>query len=347
MTRYFPAEWHNQYAIQLTWPHENTDWEWVLPEIQSFYIQLINIILEHEHVILSVPNEDTITQVKNLLSNHPFQCHFYIAPNNDTWARDHGPISIYKDNQLAIADFIFNGWGNKFNASLDNQLTRRLFEQKAYPSQHIESLNFILEGGSIESDGNGCLLTTRQCLMNTNRNASLNQSQIESYLSQHLGSEKFLWLKHGDLEGDDTDAHVDTLARFAPNNQIIFQGCQDPEDSHFDELQAMKEELKGFSNTQNEPFTLVELPWPDAQFEPTDNQRLPATYANFLFINGAVLLPVYGVKQDEEAIRIMTQALPEHKIIPVNCSIVIRQYGSLHCLTMQIPSPQLQSGVSK
>lgn len=346
MTRYFPAEWHAQHAIQLTWPHADTDWDWVLPEIQSFYIQLINIILEHEHVILSVPNEDIISDIQPKLKASPFQCHFYVASNNDTWARDHGPISIFKDGKLAIADFIFNGWGNKFNAQLDNKITKTLFEQNAYPSDDLESLNFILEGGSIESDGNGCLLTTRQCLMNTNRNASLNQAQIENYLTDHLGSKKFLWLKHGDLEGDDTDAHVDTLARFAPNNQIIFQGCQDPEDSHYEELQAMKEELTHFSNVNNEPYKLVELPWPEPQFEESEQQRLPATYANFLFINGAVLLPVYGVKQDEEAIRVMTKALPEHKIIPVNCSVVIRQYGSLHCLTMQIPSPKLQPGVS-
>lgn len=342
MTRYFPAEWHPQQAIQLTWPHNKTDWNWILDDIQSFYIHLINTILEFEDVILSVNDPKLIDGIQAKLKSNHFECRFFIADNNDTWARDHGPIGVYENKQLVIEDFKFNGWGKKFDASLDNQITDTLFQQQAYQAHLYEIRNFVLEGGSIESDGNGCLLTTRQCLMNTNRNASLTQTQIESYLKDSLGVEKFLWLKHGDLEGDDTDAHVDTLARFAPNNQIIFQGCKDPQDDHFHELQAMKAELEQLTNVQGEHFTLVELPFPDAIVEERDQQRLPATYANFLFINSAVLLPIYGVKQDQEAIRVMTQALPNHKIIPVNCATVVRQYGSLHCLTMQIPTAKQQ-----
>ena len=340
MTRYFPAEWHPQQAIQLTWPHSKTDWNWILSDIQSLYIGLINTITEYEDVILSVSDSQTIEWLTPQLIKNPFECRFYICDNNDTWARDHGPICVFEDKKLLIEDFIFNGWGAKFDASQDNQITDRLFQQHAYNAHTYEAHNFILEGGSIESDGQGCLLTTRQCLLNTNRNASLDQSQIEAYLKDALGSEKILWLKHGDLIGDDTDAHVDTLARFAPNNQIIFQGCSNSKDEHFDELQAMKAELATLTNTNDEPFTLVELPWPDAIYEKADNQRLPATYANFLFINGAVLLPVYGVKQDAQAISVLAHALPHHKVIPINCETVIRQYGSLHCLTMQIPTAE-------
>ncbi|MFY0642185.1 MAG: agmatine deiminase family protein [Bermanella sp.] len=345
MTRYFPAEWHPQYAIQLTWPHSKTDWDWVLNEIQSLYIELINTITEYENVILSVPNSECIDGIRTQLKTNHFKCEFYVIANDDTWARDHGPIGIYEDGKLAIQDFQFNGWGGKFDANQDNQITSYLFQQNAYYSHTYESHNFILEGGSIESDGNGALLTTRQCLMNTNRNASLNQDQIEVYLKDALGCDKILWLKHGDLIGDDTDAHVDTLARFAPNNQIIFQGCQDPEDDHYNDLNAMKEELSQLTNVNNKPYKLIELPWPDALYETQSNQRLPATYANFLFINGAVLLPVYGVKQDALAIKVMTDALPNHKVIPINCAVVVRQYGSLHCLTMQIPTSKQQGAL--
>jgi agmatine/peptidylarginine deiminase len=342
MTRYFPAEWHPQQAVQLTWPHSKTDWNWIIEDIQSFYIQLINTITEFENVIISVPDPEVIESIQSQLKNNHFECHFFICSNNDTWARDHGPIGTYEDKKLVIEDFRFNGWGGKFDARLDNKITESLFQQQAYQAHYYETRNFILEGGSIESDGHGCLLTTCQCLMNTNRNASLTQVQIESYLKDSLGSQKFLWLKHGDLIGDDTDAHVDTLARFAPNNQIIFQGCDNPEDDHFHELQAMKAQLAEFTNTQDKSFKLIELPWPDSIIEEADNQRLPATYANFLFINGAVLLPIYGVAQDQKAIEVMTQALPNHKIIPINCATVIRQYGSLHCLTMQIPTAEQQ-----
>jgi len=338
MTRYFPAEWHPQSAIQLTWPHPQTDWDWVLPEIQAFYINLINTILEFEDVILSIPEISEKDRIEHQLKKTNFNCYFYRAENNDTWARDHGPISIFKDETLAILDFQFNGWGRKFDAQLDNKITRSLFDQNAYPTSNIETQNFILEGGSIESDGMGSILTTRQCLMNTNRNASLNQSQVESALKEALGCQQVLWVKNGDLEGDDTDAHIDTLARFTPNNQIIFQGCQDPDDSHYLALEKMKFELNLLKNAQGSSYTLVELPWPSAQFDAHTEERLPATYANFLFINGAVLLPVYNVEQDQIAIDTMTQALPGFKIIPIDCSIVIRQFGSLHCLTMQIPT---------
>lgn len=345
MTRYFPAEWHPQSAIQLTWPHSNTDWNWVLNEIQSLYIELINTITEYENVILSVPDSGCIDGIRSQLKANHFKCEFYVVINDDTWARDHGPISVYENTKLAIQDFQFNGWGGKFDANQDNQITSSLFQQNAYNCHTYENHNFILEGGSIESDGNGALLTTRQCLMNTNRNASLNQDQIEIYLKDALGCKKILWLKHGDLIGDDTDAHIDTLARFAPDNQIIFQGCQDAEDDHYNDLNAMKEELSQLTNVNNKPYKLIELPWPDALYEAQSNQRLPATYANFLFINGAVLLPVYGVKQDALAIQVMTDALPNYKVIPINCAVVVRQYGSLHCLTMQIPTTEQQGAL--
>ena len=235
----------------------------------------------------------------------------------------------------------FNGWGNKFDAELDNQITKNLHEQNAYNAPQISSINYILEGGSIESDGQGTLLTTKKCLLNSNRNSNYSQADIESLLNKHLGSRNVLWLGSGDLVGDDTDAHIDTLARFAPNNRLIFQGCQNTEDEHFLELDKMKNRLSEFKNSQGLSYDLYELPFPDAIFELEENgkqQRLPASYANFLFINNAVLLPIYNVPQDILALEIMKSALPGYKIIPIDCTLLIRQYGSLHCITMQIPT---------
>ena len=345
MSIYLPSEWHPQHAIQLTWPHKNTDWAWILEKAHLFYIELATIILEFENLIISVPDEALKKELTQKFASSIFTCTIYICPSNDTWTRDHGPISVLSNDQVKLIDFQFNGWGNKFPADLDNQITRNLSKQRAYGIHQSFPVNFVLEGGSIESDGNGTLLTTKRCLLNKNRNPYYNENQICKLLTKQLGAKNILWLEHGGLIGDDTDAHIDTLARFAPNHLIIYQGCQDPSDEHFPELLAMKKQLTTFKNWQGEPYTLIELPLPEAIFEneQTSNtknqkQRLPASYANFLFINGAVLLPIYKVPQDSQAISIMQSALPNHEIIPVDCSILIRQYGSLHCISMQLPT---------
>lgn len=343
MSLHFPAEWHKQSATQLTWPHQDTDWQWILTEVQALYVRLISLILQYQDVIISVPDASEKASLEKTLDALPkrdHQCHIYICPSNDTWARDHGPITVFKNGKSEVLDFQFNGWGNKFESTLDNQITQGLFQQQAYPAQQLHTQAFVLEGGSIESDGIGTLLTTKQCLLNKNRNPNYSQSEIENLLTTSLGIEHILWLEHGDLAGDDTDAHIDTLARLAPNNRIIFQGCQDTKDEHFEDLAKMKQQLSQFKSAQDIGFKLFELPMPDAQYEPNDEgleQRLPATYANFLFINGAVILPTYNVPQDEQAIKVMETALPGYEIIPFDCSLLIRQYGSLHCITMQIP----------
>ena len=340
MTTHFPAEWHHQYAIQLTWPHEDTDWNWILEATHQFYLTLANTILKYENLIICGNNDALANKIRSGLNPSVFKAHIFIAPSNDTWARDHGPISVFEDGQLVIKDFVFNGWGNKFESDLDNKITRQLHQQSAYNADGYESVDLVMEGGSLESDGLGTVLTTSNCLLNTNRNPHLSKADIEQVLTDELGAETILWLEHGHLEGDDTDAHIDTLARLCPNNVVVYQGCRDKTDLHFDELQAMKQELQSFKNNAGQPFTLFELPFPQAVYETEadgSKTRLPATYANFLIINGAVLMPIYNLPQDEEAIEVMQQAMPDHDIVPVDCSLLIRQYGSLHCITMQIP----------
>ena len=342
MPNYFPAEWHPQQAIQITWPHPNTDWAWIINEAQAFYYKLAKTILTLQNLVISVPNKALQKELEYSFKDSKFECRIYICPSNDTWTRDHGPISIFNESLLEIQDYQFNGWGNKFEAQLDNQITPTLFKEGAYKGAHLKKHHFVLEGGSLESDGAGSLLTTTQCLLNKNRNPRYAQNEIENLLKTQLGCDNILWLEHGDLIGDDTDAHIDTLARFTPNNGIVFQGCQNPLDEHFSDLNKMKEQLRSFRNAHDHPYMLFELPMPNAIHEDlgtTEEQRLPASYANFLILNTAVLLPVYNVPQDKEAIDIMTLAMPEHDIIPVDCTLLIRQYGSLHCITMQIPTP--------
>ena len=342
MSNYFPAEWHPQQAIQITWPHSNTDWAWIIDEAQAFYYKLARTILTLQDLVISVPNDGLKKELECSFKDSKFQCRIYICPSNDTWARDHGPISVFNRGSLEIQDYQFNGWGNKFEAQLDNQITSSLFKKGAYKGANLKSYDLVLEGGSLESDGKGSLLTTKQCLLNKNRNPSYSQHEIEKQLKTQLGCENILWLEHGDLEGDDTDAHIDTLARFIPNNGIVFQGCENAQDEHFTNLNKMKKQLETFRNTKGQPYNLFELPLPNAIYEDlgtTEEQRLPASYANFLILNTAVLLPVYNVPQDKIAIDVMIRAMPEHDIIPVDCTLLIRQYGSLHCITMQIPTP--------
>ncbi len=350
MSIHFPPEWHPQFGVQLTWPHAETDWQWILPEVTQFYFSLANTILEYENLVICAHTPALADEIKRGLSSSKYEAYIYVCPSNDTWARDHGPIFTFDNGQLAIRDFQFNGWGNKFDAHLDNQITQCLAQKGAYPTDNRRERSLVLEGGSIESDGLGTLLTTKACLLNKNRNPTLSQSEIETELKQQLGVSNILWLENGHLDGDDTDAHIDTLARLCPQNRIVFQGCQDTSDSHYASLQAMKQELAEFKNALGEPFELFELPLPQPVYESsvqtsettkTDEQnhqqRLPATYANFLIINGAVLFPVYNLPQDEQAVQVMQQAMPEHTIVPVDCSVLVRQYGSLHCITMQIP----------
>ncbi|EWH11406.1 hypothetical protein DS2_04505 [Catenovulum agarivorans DS-2] len=343
MNAYFlPPEWYGQDAIMLTWPHEQTDWKSNLAKVEPVYVELSQQICARQNLLI-VCNHDGLKQsVEKLLEQQQVdlkRVHFVVCPTDDTWARDHGPITlINKQGNLLALDFTFNGWGNKFNACNDNQINQHIFKQF---SINYQALEFVLEGGAIEADGNGCLMVTSECLLNPNRNPSFTKDEIEQQLKRHFGCSKVLWLEHGALDGDDTDAHIDTLARFAPANKIVYQGCDDPQDNHFSSLAKMKSQLAKFTNHLDQPYKLYQLPWPDAQYD-MHNQRLPATYANFLIINGAVLLPVYGVKQDQQAIKIMQQVFDKHEVIPINCLPIIEQFGSLHCITMQLPQGFLQ-----
>lgn len=335
----FPAEWHPQSGIQITWPHPNTDWNEILEEVTNCYIQFSREILKRQKLLIVCPDplavraHFTPDEQQNLITA--------TANTNDTWARDHAGISVLRNGKPAMIDFGFNGWGLKFAANHDNQITSRLFAEGVYNSsvEYISHLNFILEGGAIESDGKGTLMTTSQCMLAPNRNQPMQQHEIEAFLKENLGVQRVLWVSHGYLAGDDTDSHIDTLARFCNETTIAYVQCTDPADEHYEELQKMEEELKQFRTTAGTPYQLIPLPMAQAVYD--DEQRLPATYANFLILNDAVLMPTYASPLDEVAIQQMQKAFPHMEIVGIDCRALIKQHGSLHCVTMQLPEGYL------
>lgn len=331
----FPAEWHPQSGVQITWPHRGSDWVDMLEEVIQCYLSFSKEILRREKLLIVAPEKEDVTKYfsmeeqKNLIS--------VSIPSNDTWARDHGAISLFIDNQPTVVDFGFNAWGLKFAANFDNRITGNLFKEGVFQSgvDYLNRHNFILEGGAIESDGRGTILTTTESLLAPNRNQPMDQMEVEATLKEILGVTRVLWLNHGYLAGDDTDSHIDTLARFCDEKTIAYVQCDDAEDEHYSELKAMEKELSAFVTVEGAPYSLIALPMADAVYD--NDYRLPATYANFLIINGAVLVPFYGTEKDETARKQLQKAFPDREIAGIDCRPLIKQHGSLHCVTMQFP----------
>ena len=330
-----PAEWYPQSAVQLTWPHVDTDWAPILDEVVPCFVAIAKEVIKREKLLIVCSDAEAVRA--QLGGVDESRILFREMETNDTWARDHGGISLFDQGQPVIYDFVFNGWGMKFAANKDNLITRNLAAQHTFAAD-IPVINmqpFVLEGGSIESDGAGTLLTTVECLASVNRNEYLQKEELEAYLKEVFGVQRILWLENGYLAGDDTDSHVDTLARFCRVDTIAYVQCTDETDEHFEELQAMEQELQAFRQMNGEPYRLVPLPMADpVEWE---GERLPATYANFLIMNGAVLVPFYDSPKDEEARKALQQVFPEREVIGINCLPLIKQHGSLHCVTMQYP----------
>ena len=331
-----PAEWEDQDGVLIAWPHPETDWADTLTRVEPVFVEIASLISRFERVIVVAPDPERVRLLLRDRGAVEKRVHCYPLPSNDTWARDFGPITVYEDGRPVLLDFGFNGWGLKFAANHDNQITRRLHEAGCFGAVPRRIPGLILEGGSIESDGRGTLLTTADCLLEANRNPHLDQAAIERRLREDLGAERILWLHHGYLAGDDTDSHVDTLARLCPDDTIAYVACDDEADEHYPALQRMAAELADLRTAGGAPYRLVPLPWPKARFD-TDGQRLPATYANFLVLNRAILVPTYGDPADGAALEAVGSAFPGREIIGVDCSALILQHGSLHCVTMQLP----------
>lgn len=336
---FFPPEWYPQSAIQLTWPHPDTDWDYMLEEVTACYVNIAVEILKRQKLIVVCHNAETVKyelkEYKDLFRNLTL----VELPTNDTWARDHSGISVINNGKKQVYDFTFNGWGLKFASNYDNQISRGLFKNGIFKSdvELINKKDFALEGGALESDGKGTLLTTSECLLSANRNSFMSKDEIEKYLKEAFGLNKILWLDHGYLSGDDTDSHIDTLARYCDEHTIVYVKCEDKNDEHYEALTKMEEQLKTFTDYQGNPYKLISLPMAKAVYD-EDNERLPATYANFLIMNNVVLLPFYNDQErDTEAKEKLEIAFPTREIIGIDCSSLIRQHGSLHCITMQYP----------
>ena len=351
---HYPAEWDSQSAVLLTWPHAGTDWKHNLDEVIPCFVSIAEEIVKREKLIVVCRS---IEEVKKALGSH--HCEegqrsnpdyhsiveadysniiFREIRSNDTWARDHGPVSIFVNDIPYLLDFAFNGWGLKFPANYDNQITRQLYESKVFTPETIyrNMLHMVLEGGSTETDGEGTILTTSRCLLSANRNDYKSREEIADYFFKIFGAKRILWLNHGYLTGDDTDSHIDTLARFCNPETIAYVKCTNPDDEHFEELSLMEDELSKFKTADGKPYRLIPLPMANAVY--SEVERLPATYANFFIINGAVLLPFYNSPLDEIVKQRLQPAFSDREIIGIDCRPLIKQHGSLHCVTMQLPA---------
>ncbi len=332
-----PAEWEPQDGVLLAWPHADTDWADTLSDVEVTYQALVAAIARFERAIVIVADEALERHARARLEAvgaRLDRVRFVRAPYDDTWLRDSGPITLVDGSGFNLLDFRFTGWGGKFEASLDDQLIEALIARGVFAPHAHTRIDWALEGGGIESDGAGTIVSTLRCLHQ--RHPQMSKAELADKLVRELHASRVCILERGYLEGDDTDAHIDTLARLVAPDHIVYQGCDDPSDSHYAELQAMAAELAMLRTASGQPYRLTALPWAPTIRDET-GRRLAASYANFLIIDGAVLMPAYGVATDDTALRALAAALPDRQAIAVPCRALIEQNGSLHCVTMQLP----------
>ena len=327
-----PAEWEPQAFIQLTWPHRDTDWLSILDEITETYLEMADAITLREPLLIVHPRPEEVKPMlaARLSEQQMKRITFFACETNDTWARDHGFISLTEEREkLFLLDFCFNGWGEKFEAQLDNAINAKLFRMlpcHGNTPAYENHLDFVLEGGSIESDGEGTIFTTRCCLLAPHRNQPLQETEIEAELKRRLHAQRIVWLDAEPIPGDDTDGHIDTIVRTAPDHTLLYN-----------EDLKMKEQLKELRTLDGKPYRLLELPLPSPIYD-EDGEQLPATYANFLILNGAVLVPTDQQREnDAKAISIIQSAFPDREMVTIDSRSIIKQHGSIHCCTMQFP----------
>ncbi len=328
-----------QCAILLTWPHRNSAWADSMEAVTAVYLEIARTVVAHEKLLVVCYDPDHAGEVRQACARTgiPLDAiNFLPARTNDTWIRDYGPLAVSDGTGLRLLDFVFDGWGRKYPAELDNAVTRKL-ETEGVFKPSCRRFRLVLEGGSIDTDGQGSLLTTSNCLITNSRNPGYDKAAFERLFAEEMGIQRVLWLDHGELEGDDTDAHIDMLARFCSPHTIAYTQFTDRSDSQFAGLNAMERQLGTFTTLEGRPYQLLPLPLP-APLHSVTGKRLPASYANFLIINGAVLVPVYDDPADTIALERLAGVFPERHVIPVNCLPLIQQYGSLHCATMQLPA---------
>ncbi|NOT11028.1 MAG: agmatine deiminase family protein [Methylococcaceae bacterium] len=332
----FPAEWEKQSAVLIAWPHKTGDFSNRLKAVEKTYQFIADTISRFQRLVIVCRDYSHQQHIQGLLNNIR-NIDFILAKVNDIWVRDTAFLSVETQGHLQLLNFRFNGWGEKYPYQDDNALNLALVNHNPFKSVDCLDIDFILEGGSVESDGVDTIMTTRQCLLNPNRNKGLTQQDIELQLQKNFGAKRVLWIDQENLSGDDTDAHIDTLARFCSAKTIAYTSCEDVNDKHYAGLKRMESQLQAFRTQANEAYQLIPLPMPQPIYD-EDGQRLPANYANFLIINNAVMVPVYDDPMDDIALQRLAACFPHHKMIATPCRTLVHQYGSLHCMTMQFPA---------
>ncbi len=332
-------EWVEQDAVLVAWPRPQSDWQPWLDQVEQTYLEMAQAICRFQQLIILCYDDILRQHVSELLARHdvpPARLILLTRHYNDTWTRDYAPLSASCDGTPCLLNFMFNGWGGKYPAELDNAVSPWLYEQGISTDTHLINYELELEGGAVETDCLGTLLTTRQCMLDSKRNPGMSEQDITESLKSSLGVDRVIYLQHGKLLGDDTDGHIDTLARFCTKDTIAHVSCEQDSDPHYESLNSMRQELQDLSQPNGESYRLIDLPLPEAILN-DDGERLPATYANFLIINGAVLLPTYQQADlDSECQQRLAEVFPDREIIPVNALPLIQQYGSVHCATMQL-----------
>lgn len=333
----FPAEWEKQSAILIAWPDQAGDFGANLNDVEQSYRFIAETISRYESLIILSKNAAHQRHIETLLPVEKSVIHFIHADYNDIWVRDTAFLTVEKDGKPLLLNFCFNGWGGKYEYAADNALNRNILKHSPFANNPHLHIDMVLEGGSVESDGKGTILTTKQCLLNPNRNPELSKDEIEAQLQKHFGAERVLWIEQENLDGDDTDAHIDTLARFCSSDTIAYTSSNDPSEKHYQSLKNMESQLKALKTANGKPYKLVALDLPKPIFD-ADGKRLPANYSNFLILNNAVMVPVYDDPLDQTAVDKLAECFPQHEIIATPCRPIVHQYGSLHCMTMQFPA---------
>ena len=335
-----PAEWEPHAATWLAWPHKEASWPGRLERIPPLFVEMVRQLAPGEHVHLNLNDAAMETEVRERLQAAGVAATDYTLhqiPTNDAWARDHGPMFLVRDHggrrEQVILDWGYNAWGGKYPPfDLDDVVPTRVAQELGLP---VVAPGIIMEGGSLDGDGRGTLLTSESCLLHPNRNPQLDRQAIETYLGDYLGARKVLWLGEG-IEGDDTDGHIDDLTRFVAPNTVVTVVEDDPADANFQPLRANLLRLQHMSDADGYPLRIYQLPMP-APLE-YDGQRVPASYANFYIGNEVVLLPTFACPADARARAILEVLFPTRRVLGIDCRDLIWGLGAFHCVTQQQPA---------
>jgi len=334
---YFPAEWHKHTATWLSWPHKQESWPGKIDLIYPKYCEFIKVLTGGELVRINVVNEQMIafaTQQLLAAGVDLSKVEFYEFPTNDAWCRDHGPAFLINPvtKQKVIVDWGYNAWGNKYPPyDLDDVIPTKIGERLGLPVYHP---GIVMEGGSVDFNGKGTLITSTACLLNKNRNPQLNQQQIEGYLHNYYGVEQVLWVNEG-IVGDDTDGHIDDTVRFVNEDTVVAVVEENKNDENYAILQENLQALKSMRLLDGKPLNIIELSMPAPVFY--RDQRLPASYANFYIANAAVVMPTFRGANDQKALDILQQCFPDRKVVGIDSTDIIWGLGSFHCLSQQEP----------